>query len=286
MKIEEFVRKQLKDAETTPPEELWGQLEQRMKHKPTGRKWIVATAAFLSAACIAVAVIMALNTTSQPETSQNKGIAYVSPEETPQPTTKRSAGFQPAFIAEESLQKAQTPVVEAIPVASTIRQSDTPTIRQSDNHGTQATLPAVENPKIKKSESPNIDLEELEEEFIRLMDEKGNNAKAKKQNVTVQDLSDNNEKDTVPSKPQPQITIPNLLSPNGDGYNDCWVIKDIEKYKRTEIQLFTAKGNRVFSSANYRNDFCGNDLSDGNYFYILYIPELNYTRRGVLVIMR
>ena len=82
------------------------------------------------------------------------------------------------------------------------------------------------------------------------------------------------------------IVIPNLITPNGDGYNDCWVIPDLEKYGQMRVQIYTAQTRRVYSSQDYGNDFCFDELPDGNYFYIIVFKELNRTLRGVLVVKR
>ena len=80
--------------------------------------------------------------------------------------------------------------------------------------------------------------------------------------------------------------IPNVITPNGDGYNDCWVIPDLERYGKVQVQIYTAGNQRVYSSPSYDNSFCGADLPSGNYFYILKLHDYNIVRRGVLVIRR
>ena len=82
------------------------------------------------------------------------------------------------------------------------------------------------------------------------------------------------------------MVIPNLVTPNGDSYNDCWTIPNLTGYGTVRLQVFDAEGHRVFSSDNYQNDFCGSGLPDGNYFYVLVFRNLNVSRRGALVIRR
>lgn len=45
--------------------------------------------------------------------------------------------------------------------------------------------------------------------------------------------------------------IPEAFSPNGDGINDQFVIKGLEKYNRTQIEIFNRWGNVVYKSNNY-----------------------------------
>lgn len=82
------------------------------------------------------------------------------------------------------------------------------------------------------------------------------------------------------------MPIPNLLTPNGDNYNDYWVIPGLDKYGDVQVQIYGSDGHRVFSSNAYHNDFCGNGLPDGNYFYVLVFRNLNVSRRGAMVIRR
>ena len=91
---------------------------------------------------------------------------------------------------------------------------------------------------------------------------------------------------TVHRKTDVSIVIPNLLTPNGDGYNDCWVIPNLENYGTVQVQIYTDKSKRIFNSSDYHNEFCGDGYPDGNYFYVIQFREHNVSRRGVLVIKR
>ncbi len=272
MNIEEFVRKRLKDAETTPPEKIWGELERRIKHRNIVHKWAVVTTALLSAACIAVAIVLTLNGTASNDTISSEK-TLVSTDSIPMPA--KSA-------------KATSNKLRPIHQASNIKTSEHPSITSHTSNAPTPEHQSSENPDIQTTniqvseEINEIDLDALEEEFLKQISENHKNTKTENPDTQTLDIQQPNNQ----TSEKPNISIPNLLSPNGDGYNDCWVIKDIAKYKRTAIQLYTAQGNKVYSSNNYQNDFCGDNLPDGNYFYLLLIPEINYSRRGVLVIMR
>ena len=68
------------------------------------------------------------------------------------------------------------------------------------------------------------------------------------------------------------IIIPNVFTPNNDGYNDNFVIKQTE-YKNIELQIYNRWGTKVFEDNNYQNTwngtYNGNLLPDGTYFYII-----------------
>jgi gliding motility-associated-like protein len=53
------------------------------------------------------------------------------------------------------------------------------------------------------------------------------------------------------------IDLPNGFSPNGDGYNDYFVIENIDQYPENEILIFNRWGDQVYSAAPYGNDWDG-----------------------------
>jgi gliding motility-associated-like protein len=66
-----------------------------------------------------------------------------------------------------------------------------------------------------------------------------------------------------------EITIPNVISPNGDGANDMWHLINLEYHPNTVVQIFNRWGVLVYESSNYQNDWTADGLSDGTYFYIV-----------------
>ncbi len=69
--------------------------------------------------------------------------------------------------------------------------------------------------------------------------------------------------------PQP----PNAFSPNGDGMNDTWVIKYLERYPDATVEIFDRYGQRVFSALNYTTPWDGfihgKPVATGTYYYII-----------------
>ena len=84
------------------------------------------------------------------------------------------------------------------------------------------------------------------------------------------------------------IVIATLMTPNGDGRNDTWIIRDNDFIKDCTVQIFNRWGQKVFETTNYQNDWNGesngNKLTDGAYFYlILCNDEIKYS--GPLTIL-
>jgi gliding motility-associated-like protein len=69
--------------------------------------------------------------------------------------------------------------------------------------------------------------------------------------------------------------IANTFSPNGDGINELWLIKNLETYPKCRVQVFTRTGQLVFESHGYRQPwngtFKGKSLPFDTYYYILEI---------------
>lgn len=70
-----------------------------------------------------------------------------------------------------------------------------------------------------------------------------------------------------------EITIPNIFTPNGDGFNDIFVVDGLGFVEGAIMKIYNRWGRKVFDSDNYKNDWDGGDLADGVYFYILTLPD-------------
>jgi gliding motility-associated-like protein len=66
-----------------------------------------------------------------------------------------------------------------------------------------------------------------------------------------------------------QLTIPNVFTPNGDNFNDFFVITNLEKIPKNHLLIYNRWGKPVFEKDSYSNDWNGSEVSDGVYYYIL-----------------
>jgi gliding motility-associated-like protein len=74
-----------------------------------------------------------------------------------------------------------------------------------------------------------------------------------------------------------ELTIPNIITPNGDGQNDRFRIPNLEYYPNSELFIYNRWGRKVYESSNYQNDWDGTGHSDGVYFFLL---RVNYGNAG------
>lgn len=69
------------------------------------------------------------------------------------------------------------------------------------------------------------------------------------------------------------INVPNTITPNGDNYNDTWIIDDIDLYPNASIKIFNKWGNLVYESNGeyipWDGTFKGKPLPSEVYYYII-----------------
>jgi gliding motility-associated-like protein len=86
------------------------------------------------------------------------------------------------------------------------------------------------------------------------------------------------------------IIIPTLITPNMDGRNDYFVLKDLSIMGKTELYIFDRRGVGVFKNLNYDNKWNGVDyndkpLPDDTYFYVIR-TQSGRSLKGYIVIRK
>ncbi|WP_431294334.1 MBG domain-containing protein [Pedobacter sp. P26] len=70
-----------------------------------------------------------------------------------------------------------------------------------------------------------------------------------------------------------KLVANNILTPNGDGINDTWIVQNIDMYPNNEVRIFDRNGREMYSKKSYDNSWNGtiggNDLAEGTYYYII-----------------
>lgn len=81
------------------------------------------------------------------------------------------------------------------------------------------------------------------------------------------------------------IVIHNVITPNGDGLNERWIIEGIEEYPENTVLIFNRWGDEIRKFEGYDNSSVvwngtnkhGEPVPDGTYFYIVKIAYIqNY----------
>ena len=84
--------------------------------------------------------------------------------------------------------------------------------------------------------------------------------------------------------------IANAFTPNGDGINDYWQIKNIQNYAGATVQVFNRYGQLLFESKGYAKPFDGTykgqKLPAGVYYYIINLNAKCNLLSGSLTLIR
>lgn len=85
------------------------------------------------------------------------------------------------------------------------------------------------------------------------------------------------------------VNAPIVFSPNGDGFNDYFVIENIDTYPENKVQVVDRTGKIIFEKENYRNDWNGyvnsRILVKDSYFYVIWTKGHIAKRGSITVVM-
>lgn len=85
------------------------------------------------------------------------------------------------------------------------------------------------------------------------------------------------------------LTIPNAITPNGDGTNDTWELPGIEFYPNADVRIFNRWGTEIFVSKGYGTTFDGTykgtRLPPATYYYVIQPNNGRPTLKGTLTLV-
>jgi gliding motility-associated-like protein len=86
------------------------------------------------------------------------------------------------------------------------------------------------------------------------------------------------------------LAVPSSFSPNGDGINDVWQIKNLSNYPTASIKIFNRNGNLVYEQNGMGKEFNGlnnnNALPVGVYYYFILLRKGCAMLSGTLTLIR
>ncbi|MCF2446482.1 gliding motility-associated C-terminal domain-containing protein [Dyadobacter sp. CY345] len=84
------------------------------------------------------------------------------------------------------------------------------------------------------------------------------------------------------------IDLPNVITPNGDGKNDCLIFDEISEGSCNDlfkdITIFNRWGKQVYYSKNKNQNWCPNAISAGYYFYVVQYTQKSF--KGGLTVLK
>jgi gliding motility-associated-like protein len=104
--------------------------------------------------------------------------------------------------------------------------------------------------------------------------------------VVSEELSFQIINDVVPQV----VNIPNLISPNGDGINDTWIVpQEYASGSNAEILLINSSGELILKTNNYQNNWPENMTVFKNvypvYYYIITTQDRK-VRKGSITVLK
>lgn len=96
---------------------------------------------------------------------------------------------------------------------------------------------------------------------------------------------------TVKVTVQVHLVIPNIFTPNGDGYNDKWEIGNLADYPDAYVKVFNRWGAEVYHSAKGAADTWdgtrkGKRLPFGTYYYVINLDKTTPAITGYITLIR
>jgi len=79
--------------------------------------------------------------------------------------------------------------------------------------------------------------------------------------------------------------VPNVITPNSDLYNEYLVFENIGN-RKWSLQVLNRWGEQVFTSPDYKNNWNGNGVPPGIYYYKLFSSELQQNVKGWVNVLK
>jgi len=100
-------------------------------------------------------------------------------------------------------------------------------------------------------------------------------------------VSNSDVEHKVTLKLKPKLEATNLITPNGDGKNDYWIIYNADRYDAFEVLIYSANGEKIYSTTDYSENkwdgkYHGDKLPDGVYYYVIKNPSGNIVFTGTI----
>ncbi|WP_161964269.1 MBG domain-containing protein [Chitinophaga flava] len=94
---------------------------------------------------------------------------------------------------------------------------------------------------------------------------------------------------TITVKEDYKLEATNILTPNGDGKNDLWIVRNIDMYPQNEVKIFDRTGRMVYHQRGYTNNWNatvnGQRLAEGTYYYIIDLGSNKPQFKGFITII-
>lgn len=290
MRIDDLYKKELSDLKTKTPNGLWEKLNSRMdtcmpQTDIPSSNFVQSVFNAVKSASITTKTIFAIGTVALAGTAAYMALDKEEPLPATIDTSKQTIQRRTPDMA------VKNDMIDKDTITVEVQKAEKVTLKSGNVKETlpypNETLSSCSQPMVETFEpktdtvSKNAKMETKEEPIQKPVNEI----------IATQERTDN--MNTVSQNAEirvfePDIKIPNFISPNGDGLNDYFKIKNIEEYPDNELIIFDSKGRTVYSTKSYSNQWDGHDVPDGAYFYILSVKQGEKQRvyKGNITVLR
>ncbi|MBQ5458588.1 MAG: gliding motility-associated C-terminal domain-containing protein, partial [Bacteroidales bacterium] len=93
----------------------------------------------------------------------------------------------------------------------------------------------------------------------------------------------------VPESKLDCLRIPNVITPNGDGVNDEWIIENIELFPEAHIYVYNRWGQLLYhdrgNGERWDGSYRGHFVPSGVYMYIIKLESVEETYEGTVTVL-
>lgn len=84
----------------------------------------------------------------------------------------------------------------------------------------------------------------------------------------------------------PDVILPNVITPNADNSNDFLAFQYLDAFPANHLQVFNRWGALLFEKDGYLNDWSPDKISNGTYYFVLYVADLQKTYAGWFEVLK
>ncbi len=314
--MDDFLRNTLNNHQAELSPDLWGKMQRKLfkndvsefvRFKKLKKSFhpqcksvslqLKIWTSYAAAACLTIGFVFGSayyvnQLISKPETKKEKEI-------TPAQLIPLQPGLNNSNVNPRQTSEApNVPEVNNSNDKQSIKQNNPVAANQSDPINiTQANIASnnLPNENTKPASSKNFN---TLINYIQRLNPQDKIATVNKTDQTVEDaeIVENNDftvsddaQENIIQTPVYEIEIPNVITPNGDGFNDVLVIKNLDKYADNNLLIADRAGKIVYDKNSYQNDWDAQNLPDGTYYYILSYKNKNNSKgviKGLITIIR
>ena len=86
------------------------------------------------------------------------------------------------------------------------------------------------------------------------------------------------------------VGIPSFFTPNGDGFNDTWIVTGLYMYPDAKVSVYDRFGKQVFESrgavCEWNGMYAGRKIESDTYWYVVYLGPNFPMLKGSVTIKR